>query len=102
MGKEHFTGFAPADILKVVLQCTNCRGELSFPVGRKPRMLDKCPICFEEWDRDRERHRAREANLDQLVSALSYFSNRPTLDELANGPLWAVRLVIEDESNGPE
>ena len=65
-------------------------------------MLDKCPICLEEWDRDRTLHRAREANLNQLVSALSYFSNSPTSDELANGPLWAVRLVTEDESGGSE
>ena len=57
MAKEYFTSFGSIDILEVVLQCTNCRGELSLPVGRKPRVLDKCPICFAEWDR--ERHRAR-------------------------------------------
>ena len=87
---------------KMVLQCTNCRGELYITVRRKPRLLDKCLVCFEEWDRERERHRARAANFDQLVSELSFFSNSPTLDELANGPLWAVRLVIEDESDSPE
>ena len=102
MAKKHLTNFGSTDILRVVLQCTNCRGELSFPVGRKPRVLDKCPICLEEWDRDRERYHTRNANLDQLVSALSYFSKSPTPDELVNGPLWALRLVIEDESGGSE
>ena len=33
MAKEHFTSFGGTNILKVVLQRTNCRGELYFRCG---------------------------------------------------------------------
>ena len=100
MAQEHLTSFESEDIRRVVPQCTSCRGEISFPVGSKPpmlSMLNKCPVCLEEWDRDRERFGVRKAQLDQLVSALGYFSNKVTLIDLRDGPSWTVRLVIEDE-----
>ena len=97
MVQERLTSFEPEDICRVVLQCTNCRGELSFPVGSKPPMLNKCPVCLEEWDRDRERFGVRKAQLDQLIGALGYFSRRLTLDDLREGHSWRFRLVIEDE-----
>ena len=100
MAQEHITSFEPEDICRVVLQCTNCRGELSFPVGSKPPMLNilnKCPVCLEEWDRDRERFGVRKAQLDQLVGALGYFSRKLTLNDLRDGHSWWVRLVTEHE-----
>ena len=65
-------------------------------------ILNKCPVCFEEWDRDRERFRARKSQLDQLVGALGYFSNKLALNDLRDGHSWTVRLVIEDEPRGSE
>ena len=105
MAQERLTSFEPEDICRVVLQCTNCRGELSFPVGSKPpmlNMLNKCPVCLEEWDRDRERFGVRKAQLDQLIGALGYFSRRLTLDDSREGHSWRFLLVIEDETRVTE
>ena len=105
MAQEHLTSFEPEDICRVVLQCTKCRGELSFPVGTKQPMLNilnKCPVCFEEWDRNRERFGVHKAQLDQLVGALGYFSNKLTLYHPRDGHSWKVRLVIEDEPHVSE
>ena len=103
MAKEHITSFGPEDILRLVLQCTNCRGELAFTVGPKPpvlTMLNKCPVCFEEWDRDLERFGARKAQLNQLATALDYFKRQQ--NEVRNGHSWNVRLVIEEEPSGSQ
>ena len=105
MAQEHLTSFEPEDICRVVIQCTNCMGELSFPVGSKPPMLNllnKCPVCFEEWDRNREWFGVRKTQVDQLVGVLGYFSKRLTPDNLREGHSWRVRLVIEDEPRASE
>ena len=99
MAQEHFNSFEPEDICRVVLQCTKCSGELSFPVGSKPPMLsslNKCPVCLEEWDCDRKWFGVRKTQLDQLVGVLGYFSSEITLNNLREGASWQLRLVIED------
>ena len=102
MAKEHLTSFEPVDVLEVVLRCESCRGELSFPMGREPRGLDRCPTCLVEWDRS-DQDRA-QGQLKHLVGALRYFSNKSTRDEVGKlvNWLWTVQLVIEDEPGGSE
>ena len=103
MAKEHTTSFGPEDVLRLVIQCTNCRGELAFTVGSKPPVLNtlnKCPVCFEEWDRGLERFGAHKAQLNQPASALAYFSSKRKQSEVRDGHSWTVRLVIEDEADG--
>ena len=95
MAKEHLNSFGPEDVVRVVLRCESCSGELSFPVGREPRVLDHCPTCLAEWDRS-DQYRGRQSQMKQLAGALRYFSNRSTREEMANGLSWTVRLVIED------
>jgi len=46
MAQEHLTSFEPEDIYRVVLQCTNCGGQLSFRVGSKPPMLNILNKCL--------------------------------------------------------
>ena len=65
-------------------------------------ILNKCPVCLEEWNRDRERFGVRKAQLNQLVGALGYFSSKLTLNDLRDGHSWWVRLVTEHESRVSE
>ena len=50
MAKKHLTSFEPKDVMRVVLRCVSCEGELSFAVSKKLDVPQRCPVCREEWN----------------------------------------------------
>ena len=44
--------FGPGDVLRVVLRCTTCEGELSYSMKRYlPNVTKECPLYLQEWSR---------------------------------------------------
>ena len=74
MAKKRLTSFGPEDVL-MVLRCGKCAGELSFSAGNRPRVLQRCPVCLEEWDRS-DHDRDRMTQLNQMAGLLSSFGPR--------------------------
>ena len=98
MAKNHLTSFGPEDVL-IVLRCGKCQGELSFSAGNKPKVLNHCPVCLEEWDRSDQDH-GRIAQLQNLSGLLFSFGPKtnPEGGEKVE-ELWTMRLIIEGLPN---
>ena len=94
MAKKYLTSFEPRDVLRVVLRCVSCEGELSFAVSKKLDVPQRCPVCSEEWN-DQEAVKYLEATTG-LMYLLRFFSAspKPNPKEPKKVP-WTVRLVIE-------
>ena len=60
----------PGDVLKIVIRCTWCGGEVVYPPD-SPSGFTVCPLCNEPWDR-RDDLAQRDQTIG-LFNALKYF-----------------------------
>ena len=98
MAKKYLTSFDSRDVLKVVLRCVSCEGELSFAVSRNLDVPKRCPVCSEEWNDQAALEYRKETTW--LMNVLRLFSakSKPNREESKKVP-WTVRLVIEGGSD---
>ena len=102
MAKERVTSFVPGDVLRVVLRCTNCKGEIAYSMKRSiPNVPEECPLCPQDWSQS-VRYEDYKARVELLCRALELLSVADdgvfydsAGDDESDWPPWTVRLVIE-------
>ena len=74
MAKERLTSFVPGDVLRVVLRCTNCEGEIAYSMKRSiPNVPEECPLCPQDWSQS-VRYEDYKARVELLCRALELLS----------------------------
>ena len=72
MAREHLTSFVPGDVLRVVLRCTNCEGEIAYSMKRSiPNVPGECPLCPQDWSQS-VRYEDYKARVELLYRHWSY------------------------------
>ena len=101
MAKKHLTSFEPVDVLRVVLRCVSCEGELSFVVSKKVAVPDRCPVCSEEWNDQPALEYKKETTC--LMNVLRLFSAKPkpNREEFKKVP-WTVVIEGGPDSTGED
>ena len=84
----------PGDVLKVVIRCTQCGGEVVYPPDSESDFRS-CPLCTEPWDREGEKDQ-RDHTI-KLFNALRYFwsddfKKRRREDKIP----WDIIMVLPD------
>ena len=91
--KETRISFDVSDILRVIIRCDKCNGEISYPTGADLPDMTKCPICPAPWDVNGvERTKDRE-HIVSLMNVLEHFAYRNKRRE-GRTPLWSIRLEL--------
>ena len=95
MAKKYLMSFGLEDVLRVILQCKHCGGELSFAVTTRMVVPQRCPVCQEYWDSPQQALDYKQKT-ELLMGMLRGFSAmpKPGSADFDRVP-WDVRLVIE-------
>ena len=86
MAKERVTSFIPGDVLRVLLRCTNCEGEIAYSMKRSmPNVSEECPLCPQDWSQSvrYEDHKARVELLYRALELLSVADDGVSMTQLA-------------------
>ena len=109
MARERLTSFIPGDVLRVVLRCTNCEGEIAYSMKRSiPNVPGECPLCPQDWSQS-VRYEDYKARVELLYRALELLSVADdgvfydsAGDDESDWAPWTVRLVIEGRPSSRE
>ncbi len=102
MAKERLTSFVLGDVLRVLLRCTNCKGEIAYSMKRSIlNVPEECPLCPQDWSQS-VRYEDYRACVELLCRALELLSVADdgvlydsSGDDESDWLPWTVRRIIE-------
>ena len=95
--KKTLITIEPGDVLKVVIRCTKCGGEIVYPTDSQSEFRS-CPLCSAPWDR-KDDESQREHTIE-LFNTLRYFWSDEFKRRRREGKIpWDITLVLPSDSD---
>ena len=90
--KKTLITIEPGDVMKIVIRCTKCGGEIVYPPDSESAFTS-CPLCTNPWDRKDDE--AQHLQTISLFNALRFFWSDEFRKRRRDSKIpWDITLVL--------